>query len=137
MNVLLDTQVVLDAMIPNVPHSSAALKLYLLAAESRINAYITVSCATDIYYLLNNRLRNSHETRDAMKKLFTIFRILEITEADCEEALLLELPDYKDALLVACGQRSQMDCIITRDLAGFEGSPIQIVSPDVFAASFL
>lgn len=135
MNVLIDTNVVLDAMLSRSPFAEAAQKLFIMAAEEKINAYVTASSITDIYYLLHRHLRDNKRCRQEIFKIIKIFGILDVTGSDCEKALELPMPDYEDALLAACAKRGKMECIVTRNVKDFEGSPVKAVLPDDFLKS--
>lgn len=135
MNVLIDTNVILDAMVSRVPFCEAAQKLFLLAAEDKINAYITANSVTDIHYLLHKYLHDNAMCRQSLSKLFTLFSILDVTGPDCSKALELPMSDYEDALLAACAKRGKMEFIITRNLKDFTGSPVKAISPDDFLKS--
>jgi hypothetical protein len=41
----------------------------------------------------------------------------------------LKLPDFEDAVQVACAVAMKIEAIVTRDLNGFTGSPILVLSP--------
>ncbi|AFV10304.1 PilT-like protein [Thermacetogenium phaeum DSM 12270] len=135
MNVLIDTNVILDAMLSRSPFKEAAEKLFLLAAEDKIEACITASSITDIYYLLKKYLKNDDHCKEALLKLFALFKILDVTGTDCEKALELAMPDYEDALLAVCAKRNKMDFIITRNLKDFTNAPVKIISPDDFLST--
>lgn len=135
MNVLIDTNVILDAMLSRSPFGEAAQKLFIMAAEEKINACITASCVTDIYYLLHKHLHDDTKCRQELLKLFTLFNILDVTGSDCEKALELPIPDYEDALLAACAKRGKIECIITRNIKDFNGSSVKAISPDDFLKS--
>ncbi|MCG9969200.1 PIN domain-containing protein [Pelotomaculum terephthalicicum JT] len=138
MNVLIDTNVILDAMVSRAPFNESAEKLFLLAAEDKITAFITANSVTDIYYLLHKHLHDNTQCRQALLKIFTIFKILDVTGSDCEKALeLLTMPDYEDALLATCAKRGKVDCIITRNLKDFSVSPVNALSPDDFLKKYL
>lgn len=135
MNVLIDTNVVLDAMISRSPFCEAAQKLFIMAAEEKINAYITASSVTDIYYLLNKHLRDKHRCREAILKILTLFSVIDVTGSDCKRALDLPIADYEDALLATCAKRGKMQYIITRNINDFDGSPVPAILPDEFLKS--
>lgn len=119
-------------MVSRAPFSESAEKLFLLAAEDKINACVTANSVTDIYYLLHKHLHDSAQCRQALLKLFTLFKILDVTGPDCEKALELSMSDYEDALLAACAKRGKIDCIITRNLKDFSASPVKAISPEDF-----
>ncbi|NSW92457.1 MAG: PIN domain-containing protein [Firmicutes bacterium] len=135
MNVLIDTNVVLDAMLSRSPFAEAAQKLFIMAAEEKINAHITTSSITDIYYLLHKHLRDKERCKQEIFKIIKVFNILDVTGPDCEKALELPMADYEDALLAACAKRRKMECIITRNIKDFGGSPVRTVLPGDFLKS--
>ncbi|MDQ7095560.1 PIN domain-containing protein [Desulfosporosinus sp. PR] len=137
MNVLIDTNVILDAVIGRIPYQVSAEKLFLLAAENKLNAFITASSVTDIYYLIQRHFRNVDQAKQVLGKLFALFPVLEVTGSDCEKALKMPVEDYEDALLAACAKRKKLDLIITRNLKDFSDSPVKAVAPDDFLSSYL
>lgn len=136
MNVLIDTNVVLDAVTGRAPYHASAEKLFLLAAEDKLSAAIIASSVTDIYYLLRKHLHDAEQVKQVLFKLFSLFTILDVTGSDCERALTLPMSDYEDALLAACAKRNRLDLIITRNLKDFTGSPVKAMAPDAFLAGF-
>ncbi len=132
MNVLIDTNVMLDAMLARSPFAEVAQKIFIMAAEEKINVHITASSITDIYYLLHKYLHDKDRCKDEMYKIIKIFNILDVTGSDCEKALELPMEDFEDALLVTCAKRKKMECIITRNIKDFVNSPVRAVTPDDF-----
>ncbi len=136
MDVLIDTNVILDAVISRTPHHVSAEKLFLLAAEDKLDAFITASSVTDIYYLLHKHLHDADQAKQVLLKLFSLFEVLDVTGSDCKKALSMPMSDYEDALLVACAKRRKLDLIITRNLKDFAESPVKAIAPDNFLANF-
>ncbi len=132
MNILIDTNVVLDAMLSRSPFEEAAQKLFIMAAEEKINAYITASSVTDIYYLLCKYLHDKERCKQEILKIITLFSVIDVTGYDCKKALELSMADYKDALLATCAKRKKMDCIITRNIKVFDNSPVRAILPNDF-----
>jgi len=136
MNVLIDTNVILDAVTGRIPHHVSAEKLFLLVAEDKLKASITASSVTDIYYLLHKHLHDAYQAKQVLLKLFTLFEVLDVTRSDCEKAISLPMSDYEDALLATCAKRRKLDLIITRNLKDFAESPVKAIAPDDFLANY-
>jgi len=136
MNVLIDTNVIIDAVTGRTPHHISAEKLFLLVAEDKLNASITASSVTDIYYLLHKHLHDAYQAKQALLKLFSLFEVLDVTGSDCEKALSIPMSDYEDALQATCAKRRKLDLIITRNLKDFVNSPVKAVGPDDFLANY-
>lgn len=137
MNVLIDTNTILDAMLARSPFKVEAQRLFLLTAEEKMHAFITASSVTDIYYLLRKHIHSDIECKQALFKLFTLFGIVDVTADDCERALELPMADYEDALITVCAKRAKIDYIITRNVKDFIKSPVKAISPNYFLENLL
>lgn len=136
MNVLIDTNVVLDALTSRTPYNASAERIFLFVAEEKLNAFITASSVTDIYYLLQKHLHDQYRAKQVLFKLFSLFEVIDVTGSDCEKALSLPMKDYEDALLATCARRRRLDLIITRNLKDFTDSPVNVIAPDDFLANY-
>jgi len=132
MNVLIDTNVILDALMARAPWNKNAKEIILLSAAGDITACITASSITDIYYLFRKAIGDSAAAREAVFKLIQIIEVIDVSAEDCERAFELPIPDYEDAVQIACAARHKLECIITRDAGHFAGSPIRVSSPEAF-----
>jgi len=130
MKVLLDTNVVLDAIVNREPFCHDAQNVIDLILNSKLEGYITANSVTDIYYIARKHLKQN-DLRNTMRSLFTIFYIVDVLGTDCHKALDFPLDDYEDALLVVCGDRTVIDNIITRDKEFLEKAKpsIPVISP--------
>ena len=115
MKILIDTNVVIDALTSREPFNKSAEKLFIMSANNIVDMYITASSATDIYYLVRKYLHNTESSKQIMKKLYSLIGILEVREEDCIEALESKITDYEDAVLEKVARRSGMEYIITRN----------------------
>ena len=132
MKVLLDTCVMLDAMQSREPFCRDAQKIFLLAANRSIDGYLSASAATDIYYLTHRHTHSNEEARKVMNTLFSLFDLLDTTGMDCRRALSSPMADFEDAVLESAAVRSEMDCIVTRNLKDYGKARIKVYSPAEF-----
>lgn len=138
MNVLIDTNVILDAMTAREPFNEAAQALFLMAADNVFAGFITASSATDIYYLIHKygrteeRAFSAVECREKMRGLYELFRPLDVNAADCIAALDTDMQDYEDAVLATVAKRHKMEYIVTRNLEDFKTSLVKAISPNDF-----
>jgi len=130
MKLLIDTNIILDALMNREPWAKPAQEIILAVAEEKAEGCATASSFTDIHYLLRKHLRDKERTKQALLGLLTVVNILDVTGLDCEKAFDLPMSDYEDALLAHCGKRHKVDRIITRNLKHFEGSPVEAVLPE-------
>ena len=126
MRVLLDTCIIIDALQSRVPFAEAAQKLFIYAANNQFEGYITAKSVTDIYYLTHHLTHSDAETRKILKKLFLLFHLLDTTSLDCRKAISSEISDYEDAIMVETAIRSEMDCIVTRNVKDYVKSTVTV-----------
>ena len=72
------------------------------------------------------------ETRKILSKLFTLFHLLGTTSLDCRKAISFEISDYEDAIMVETAIRSEMDCIVTRNVKDDMKSSVRVYEHSVF-----
>lgn len=132
MRILIDTNVIIDALTSRKPWNESAEKIFIMAANNIIEMYITASSATDIYYLVRKHLQSKEQAKQVMSKLYTFVGILDVIDKDCLEALASQISDYEDAVIEQVARRTDMDYIITRNTKDFEYSYTNTILPDDF-----
>jgi len=126
--ILLDTNIIIDALADRNPYAAPAQQILIDAAEGRTDAYVTATTVTDIAYLLHKYQHNASKVRRILADLFDSISILDVTSADCTNALTGILADYEDAVMEQCAFRNSMDLLITRNLKDFKNSRVTVIS---------
>lgn len=130
MKILVDTNIIIDALTGREPFRETAEQIFILAANQIEDMFITASSATDIYYLTRKHLHNAEQAKNTISKLYELFSIIDVTASDCQEALSSEVKDYEDAVVAGCANRNRMDYIITRNIRDYEYSKVKALLPD-------
>ena len=130
MKILVDTNVIIDALTSREPFKEDAEQIFMLAANRIEDMYITASSATDIYYLVRKYLHNTEQAKNVMMKLYELFYVLDVTANDCKDALLTEMNDYEDAVISCCALRNHIDYIVTRNIKDYEKSKVKAILPN-------
>jgi predicted nucleic acid-binding protein len=136
LKALIDTNVILDAIASREPFRQDAERIIMLVAEEAIEGYITANSVADIYYIARKHL-SEKDTREALRRLFYVFSILDVRGDDCLSALDMPMADFEDAIMTICGRRAGVDRIISRDKV-FQKSEITVpvTSPVSFLAEY-
>ena len=129
MRVLIDTCVIIDALQSRVPFADAAQKIFIYSANRQFEGYITAKSVTDIYYLTHRLTHSNEETKKILSKLFALFHLLDTTPLDCRKAISSEINDYEDAVMVETAIRSEMNCIVTRNVKDYTNSSVKVYEP--------
>ena len=114
MTVLLDTNIIMDALQERHPFDAAAKEILLRSEMGEIKCCFTASAATDIFYIYA-KARDLSAARSALNYLFANYSVISVSHEDCANALSLPMDDFEDALAVTCAKRERMDYVVTRD----------------------
>ena len=134
MTVMLDTNIILDALQERAPFDVPAKAILKLGQSGEVTCMFTANAATDIFYLYS-KARDMRSAKTALDFLLKTYTVAAITHEDCAAALSLHIEDFEDALVAVCAQKAGSDYIVTRDV-DFLGavSPVKVISPDDFLA---
>ena len=132
MKVLLDTNIIMDALQERSPFDVQAKEILRMAQSGDITAMFTANAAADIFYLYS-RARDTKIARSALSFLLNQFGVADVTHSDCLDAMKLQIEDFEDALVAVCAAKEKAEFIITRD-EGFlkADSPVETISPTEF-----
>ncbi len=134
MRALIDTCVIIDALQNREPFAEDAKKLFLMLANENFEGYVSAKSITDIYYITHRLTHSNEQTRKILKNLLGLFDILDTTAIDCRKALSSNIVDYEDAVMCETAERSEVDCIVTRNQKDYANSKITIYSPNQFTS---
>ena len=114
MKVVIDNNVVIDALKPDPDFEAAAKRVFQLIWHDKITPYLCANSLTDIFYVLQ-KVQGAEKAKSAIANLITAFTIIPLTDADCSEALALPMNDFEDAVISVCAQKVGADYIVSRD----------------------
>ena len=125
---LLDTNVVLDALLDRQPWSADAKALWQAHLNNQLAAHITATSLTDVFYISRR-----HAGRDrawlAVQACLDQLYIISVGFNELHVATTMGGSDFEDSLQIACAMTAQLDVIVTRDPSGFVASSIPILTP--------
>lgn len=129
MRALIDTCIVIDALQSREPFCKEAQNIFLAVANKQLTGFLTAKSATDIYYLTHRHTHSDKETRKILNKLFSLFELLDTAGLDCRKALSADITDFEDAVMVESAMRTDMDCLVTRNIKDFRKAPVPVYTP--------
>ncbi|MCL2637343.1 MAG: PIN domain-containing protein [Oscillospiraceae bacterium] len=131
MKIVIDNNVVLDALLARQPFNEAAESILIFCADTHIG-FLTTNSLTDIFFILQKTM-NAPTAKAAIKKLIELFVVIAVDEEDCVNALSLPMDDFEDALIASCAKKVGADYIVTRDEVFIKAdSPVKAVLPSTF-----
>ena len=132
MRAVIDTCVIVDALQSREPFCKDAQSIFLLCANRQFEGFLTAKAITDIYYLTHRQTHSDKSTRDVLTKLCTLFGLLDTAALNIRKAITAKISDFEDAVMIETAVRSNMDCIVTRNIRDYYKAPIPVYSPAEF-----
>ncbi|MCL2834630.1 MAG: PIN domain-containing protein [Treponema sp.] len=130
--ILVDLNVILDYLQDREGCEKAG-EILALCFQKKLRGYVCAHEITTLAYFLG---KISKKRNDNIKIISRILRILEVIPIDktiLENALLLNIADFEDAVIVESAKMLKVDCIVTRNIRDFKNSPV----PAMTAGEFL
>lgn len=115
MRVLIDTNIILDYLLQREPFFQNANLLFQAINSGRIVAYVTATTLTDIFYIARRHTGSIEQARQATFEILTAMAICPVNRAVLESAFASAIPDFEDAVQIACAISQGLDAIVTRD----------------------
>ena len=131
MRVVIDNNVVIDALKPRPPFDSEAKTLFRAFGEEKFEPYVTANSLTDIFYVLRRGSEaNAVKAKAVISNLISVVNVISLTETDCNDALALPMNDFEDAVISVCAKKVDADYIVSRDEAFIKAdTEVQVVTP--------
>lgn len=134
MGVLLDTNVVLDFILARQQFFIEADEIFVRLQNKEFQAFVSPITPINVFY-------TTHKEKDkptAFAAIEELLKVVEITRSDkysLQNALLLNLSDYEDAVQHECALAENLDAIVTRNTKDYKNARIKICSSHDFLES--
>jgi len=136
MIVLLDTNIIMDALQERTPFDVEAKEILVQGQSGKYTCLFTANAATDIFYLYR-KARDIKSANNAMNFLLKTYGVVTVSHDDCNAAISAPVEDFEDALMAVCAQKASADYIITRDEELLKKSlPVKAILPSDFLRLF-
>ena len=133
MRVLLDTNIIVDVLQNRQPWCADGQTIFRAVANKQITGCLTAKEVTDIHYFSRRLFRGQEDVdakaRQIVGKLLSLFELLDTQAIDCKRALSSHCPDFEDAVMIETAVRADVDCIVTRNQADYNTSPLPVYAP--------
>jgi predicted nucleic acid-binding protein len=135
LKLLLDINVILDVMLVRKPWVSQSAQLLAAVEDGRIEGYVAAHTITTIRYIVA-REKGKHVAARAVTDILRIVRVVPIASADFQQALVLGINDFEDAVQAAAALQIGADYLITRNTKDFKTGSIEVRTPGEALAMF-
>ena len=130
MKVLIDTNIMIDALTNRDGRSGFSATVIDLCAKQVIDGYVALHSISNMYYILRKQYSDA-ERRTILKRYNEILKVAEVGNDVVDTAINnTAISDYEDALQYACAETVGADYIVTRNIKDHGKAEIRAISPE-------
>lgn len=132
MNVLIDTNVMLDYLCQRDGFCEASNKIMEMCAKELVTGFIAAHSVMNAYYILR-KAYGDDERRRIILKYIEIVDVVDVTRKKLEDCLSnIGFKDMEDCLQDVCAASCEAQYIITRNVKDYLSSKIKAILPEDF-----
>ncbi len=136
MDVLLDTDVILDYLADRVPYADDTERIFTLIEERKIKGNATSLSFCNIYYIMRKHGSSHRRAVELLRILSGYLQLLKVDEGSVLQALDSDFKDFEDALqYYSVLDYKRIDVILTRNVKDYDHADIAVMTPDSFLRS--
>lgn len=123
---LLDSNIIIDALAHREPYDDSARLLLALGKVREFELWMSASQMTDVFYVLTEGGKPSRNSwgKEALVKLREAIHVCSIGESEIDSALASTWDDIEDACVHEAALKIHADALITRNKKDFERSSV-------------
>ena len=128
MKVLIDTNIMIDALTNRDGRSGFSAMVIDLCAKQVIDGYVALHSISNMYYILRKQYSDA-ERRTILKRYNEILKVAEVGNDVVDTAINnTAISDYEDALQYACAETVGAEYIVTRNIKDYGKAEIRAIS---------
>jgi predicted nucleic acid-binding protein len=128
MNVLIDTNVLLDVLMNRKEHLDESAVIWDHAERGKINCFISAISFNNIHYIFQRNLGVA-KAKKALIMLRDTFKVVSLDEKIINQSIDADWNDFEDAIQFFSAIHCDADFIVTRNLKDFRKSSVPALSP--------
>jgi len=132
MKVLIDTNVMIDAITKRDGASSFSADVIALCSSNRITGFAAPHSFSNLYYILRKEYSDKNR-RIIINEYCKLLNIVSMNEDVINSALNNNnIKDFEDAIQYACAESVGADYIVTRNVKDYGRPAIRTITPEEF-----
>ena len=125
--ILVDLNIILDFLNKRNFHLEAAQLV-----EKKLSGYMCAHEITTLSYFLFKEQKDKTKVINTITTILDIFTIIPIDDVILRNSLVSPISDYEDAVIEVSSMKTNIDCIISRNVSDFKASRIPVYTPEQF-----
>ena len=133
--IFVDTDIVIDLLTKRGPFYQPAARVFSLAADKKIDLYISPVLISNLFYILRKAL-GREEAVNAIRKLRVLAKVVTIGEEIVDLVLSSKFKDIEDGFQYYGALQEKIGILLTRNTKDFIGKEIVIMNCEEFIEYF-
>lgn len=129
MNILFDTNILLDVLLERHPFYNNSAVLVGLVEQQKITGFVGATTITTLHYLLEKET-DRETANSAIQNILSLFNISPVNRVVLEESLTSGFNDFEDAVLHQSAIHANLDGIVTRNGKDFRKASLPVYAPE-------
>jgi PIN domain len=140
MRIMLDANIILDCLVLEAngqprPGKAASDQILTLCDQRHHDGLVAWHTLPIVAYYYRRQC-TAASTNGMMDALMAFLTVPTVGHADAINWRHFGIVDFEDALQLACAAAGRADVFITRNIGDFTGSPLPIMTPETFLATY-
>lgn len=131
MNILVDTNVILDVLLNRAPFVDNSSEIMGLVERRKYKGMLCATTLTTIHYLACKSIGKKHG-HEAIRTLLQIYHVAPVNQKVLTLALSSTFRDFEDGVLHAAAIQAGAEAIITRNIKDFTKAELPVFTPEEF-----
>jgi predicted nucleic acid-binding protein len=127
---LIDTNIVLDALLGRQPHFASSAGVWAGVEGRHAEGLLAGHAVTTIHYLLAKEL-GTPKANTALNAILSVFTVAAIDDAVIRDALRANFRNFEDAVTAAAAFHAACDLIVTRNPRDFRHARVSAITPEM------
>jgi predicted nucleic acid-binding protein len=126
--VLIDLNIILDALQQRQPHFEFSARLLASAENQTIEGLVSAHSVTTLFYLIAKD-SSADLARGVLMQLLSFLQVASVTQETIEQALNLPYNDFEDAVQMIAALQSRANYLATRNPQDYKPPIIPVLQP--------
>lgn len=136
INILLDTNIVIDLLASREPFYTEAAELFSLADKKTIKLSVSALSLANTHCIVS-KFTNDQEARKILRNFKVIVIVLPLDDKIVDLALNSDFKDFEDAIQYFTAIENDQKLIVTRNKSDFKDSKIPVMTAGEFLKSII
>lgn len=135
MNILIDTDILLDIGLKREPFYLNSARVIALAENHKVAGFMAWHTLSNFYYLTSSD-SDKKTAKYFLQDLLNFIKIAPVDTDAAKKALIIDTVDFEDAMQISSAISCNASFIVTRNVKHYKRSPIKAIIPDEFIKSY-